>query len=129
MTTMMFSALVRSALPPLRSASSHTPSPSSFACLHNNYARSSLSCWFNNNIIRTPLFLMSGIIREKSCLQTNKSAAKRFIVRGNGRIKRGKAGRSHNTGHKGRKRINRLAASAPITEKAIEERMRRIIRA
>lgn len=87
MTTMMFSALVRSALPPLRSASSNTPSPSSFACLHNNYARSSLSCWFNNNI-RTPLFLMSGIIREKSCLQTNKSAAKRFIVRGNGRIKR-----------------------------------------
>ncbi|KAL7431782.1 hypothetical protein ACHAXH_003027 [Discostella pseudostelligera] len=126
MTTMIFSALVRSALPPLRSVSSHTPS--SFACLHNNYARSSLSCWFNNNI-RSPLFLMSGIIREKSCLQTNKSAAKRFIVRGNGRIKRGKAGRSHNTGHKGRKRINRLAASAPITEKAIEERMRRIIRA
>ena len=40
-----------------------------------------------------------------------------------------KAGRSHNTGHKGRKRVNNLAASAPIKEQAIEERMRRIIRA
>jgi len=40
---------------------------------------------------------------------------------------RGKAGRSHNTGHKGRKRVNNLAAAAPITEKKIEERMRVII--
>ena len=31
---------------------------------------------------------MSGGVREKSCLKTNKSASKRFIVRGNGRIKR-----------------------------------------
>mmetsp|Transcript_30685 Transcript_30685/g.61809 ORF Transcript_30685/g.61809 Transcript_30685/m.61809 type:complete len:121 (-) Transcript_30685:73-435(-) len=65
----------------------------------------------------------------KACLRTNKSAAKRFIVRGGGRIKRGHGGRSHNTGHKGRKRINRLAASAPIYEKSIENRMRRLIRA
>ena len=81
-TTMMFSALIRSALPPLRSASSHTPS---FAARSIDYGRTSLSYWFNN--IRSPLVLMNGI-REKSCLQTNKSAAKRFIVRGNGRIKR-----------------------------------------
>ena len=40
---------------------------------------------------------------------------------------RGKAGRSHNTGHKGRKRVNNLAAAAPIKEKKIEERMRLII--
>ncbi|KAL7532736.1 hypothetical protein ACHAXR_005761 [Thalassiosira sp. AJA248-18] len=72
---------------------------------------------------------MGGGIREKGCLKTNKSAAKRFIVKGKGRIKRGKAGRSHNTGHKGRKRVNRLAESAPISEKKIEERMRLIIRA
>ncbi|KAL7539368.1 hypothetical protein ACHAWF_006387 [Thalassiosira exigua] len=73
--------------------------------------------------------LMIGGLREKSCLKTNKSAAKRFIVRGNGRIKRGRAGRSHNTGHKGRKRVNRLATSTGIREKAIEDRMRVLIRA
>ncbi|KAL7466558.1 hypothetical protein ACHAXS_006854 [Conticribra weissflogii] len=76
--------------------------------------------------------LISGIDRGfagKACLKTNKSAAKRFIVRGGGRIKRGHGGRSHNTGHKGRKRVNRLAASAPIYEKSIENRMRRLIRA
>eukprot|EP00985_Skeletonema_marinoi_P020920 scaffold12561_cov62-Skeletonema_marinoi.AAC.1 len=65
----------------------------------------------------------------KALLRTNKSAAKRFRVRGNARIKRNKAGRSHNTGHKGRKRINNLAASAPINGKKIEDRMRRLIRA
>jgi len=42
-------------------------------------------------------------------------------------ILRGKAGRSHNTGHKGQKRLNRLATSAPIRGKKIEERMRRLI--
>ena len=65
----------------------------------------------------------------KALLRTNKSAAKRFRVKGNDRIKRNKAGRSHNTGHKGRKRINSLAASAPINGKKIEDRMRRLIRA
>lgn len=40
---------------------------------------------------------------------------------------RGKAGRSHNTGHKGQKRLNRLATSAPIRGKKIEQRMRRLI--
>eukprot|EP00986_Skeletonema_menzelii_P019265 scaffold27390_cov154-Skeletonema_menzelii.AAC.1 len=65
----------------------------------------------------------------KALLRTNKSAAKRFRVKGNDRIKRNKAGRSHNTGHKGRKRINNLAASAPINGKKIEDRMRRLIRA
>ncbi|KAL7480953.1 hypothetical protein ACHAW6_006635 [Cyclotella cf. meneghiniana] len=48
---------------------------------------------------------------------------------GNGRIKRNKAGKRHNTGHKGRARVNRLSASAPITEKSIEKRMRRLIAA
>ncbi len=42
-------------------------------------------------------------------------------------IPRGKAGRRHNTGHKGRKRVNKLAESAPIKGKKIEERMRLII--
>jgi len=35
-----------------------------------------------------PSSLMVGSIREKACLSKNKSAAKRFIVRGGGRIKR-----------------------------------------
>mmetsp|Transcript_38745 Transcript_38745/g.93249 ORF Transcript_38745/g.93249 Transcript_38745/m.93249 type:complete len:110 (+) Transcript_38745:68-397(+) len=108
----MFGAFLQSALPSLRSLGNP-----------RNFARSPVG-------LKTepPLFLMGGL-REKSCLKTNKSAAKRFIVRGGGRVKRGKAGRSHNTGHKGRKRINNLAASAPITEKKIEDRMRRLIRA
>ena len=43
---------------------------------------------------------------------------------------RGKGGRSHNTGHKGRKRINQLAASTDVLgTKAIENRMRILIRA
>jgi ribosomal protein L35 len=42
---------------------------------------------------------------------------------------RNKAGKRHNTGHKGRARVNRLSASAPITEKSIEKRMRRLIAA
>ena len=44
-------------------------------------------------------------------------------------IYRGKAGKRHNTGHKGRARVNRLAQGAPITEKSIETRMRRLIAA
>ncbi|KAL7512584.1 hypothetical protein ACHAXN_010708 [Cyclotella atomus] len=46
---------------------------------------------------------------------------------GNGRIKRKKAGKRHNTGHKGRSRVNRLAQGAPISEKSIENRMRVLI--
>ena len=146
----MFGALLRSALPSMRSLSVKCPS---FLC---DYGRNA-ACFRS----KSPLSLMGAVLREKSCLKTNKSAAKRFIVRGNGRIKRwefipafnssiqirsfatspliicltfakmlrGKGGRSHNTGHKGRKRVNQLAASAPISEKAIEERMRRLIRA
>ncbi|KAL3810176.1 hypothetical protein ACHAXA_001597 [Cyclostephanos tholiformis] len=114
----MFGALLRSALPSMTSLSVKCPS---FLC---DYGRNA-ACFRS----KSPLSLMGAVLREKSCLKTNKSAAKRFIVRGNGRIKRGKGGRSHNTGHKGRKRVNQLAASAPISEKAIEERMRRLIRA
>lgn len=40
---------------------------------------------------------------------------------------RKKAGKRHNTGHKGRARVNRLAQSAPISEKKIENRMRVLI--
>ncbi|KAL3794212.1 hypothetical protein ACHAW5_000176 [Stephanodiscus triporus] len=116
----MFGAMLRSALPPLGSIFVRGPS-----CGSRNGCAWSVMCFRTES----PLSLMGGALREKSCLKTNKSAAKRFIVRGNGRIKRGKGGRSHNTGHKGRKRVNQLAASAPITEKAIEERMRRLIRA
>lgn len=40
---------------------------------------------------------------------------------------RKKAGKRHNTGHKGRSRVNRLAQGAPISEKSIENRMRVLI--
>ena len=38
---------------------------------------------------------------------------------------RGKAGRSHNTGHKGRKRVNNLAASTGIKGKKIDHLLKR----
>lgn len=62
--------------------------------------------------------------RSKSCLKTNKSAAKRFRVQGNGKLKRNHAGASHNTGFKSRSRNNRLRQSGPITEPKIEKRMK-----
>lgn len=37
---------------------------------------------------KSSLLLSCGGVREKSCLKTNKSASKRFIVRGSGSIKR-----------------------------------------
>ena len=121
----MFSALFRSASSRLMWSSriissirNITPSSSFQQLLIKPSTTSSL---FNNITERG--------LAGKALLKTNKSAAKRFRVRGNDRIKRNKAGRSHNTGHKGRKRINQLAASAPIKGKGIEDRMRRLIRA
>ena len=88
---------------------------------------------FSRRMVPSPSSILTNItergIAGKALLRTNKSAAKRFRVKGNDGIKRNKAGRSHNTGHKGRKRINSLAASAPINGKKIEDRMRRLIRA
>jgi hypothetical protein len=75
----MFGALLRSTLPSLRSISAKGPSFGSLS----NYPRSAM-CFRTES----PLSLMGSVLREKSCLKTNKSAAKRFIVRGNGRIKR-----------------------------------------
>ena len=64
---------------------------------------------------------------NKSCLKTNKSAAKRFRVRGSGSIKRNKAGMSHNTGYKSNTRKRRLSSSDGVQGKKIELRMRRLI--
>ena len=64
---------------------------------------------------------------NKSCLKTNKSAAKRFRVRGSGSVKRNKAGMSHNTGYKNNTRKRRLASSGGVNGKSIELRMRRLI--
>ena len=85
----MFNALRNTLLPSLRSISS---------CglvgrggITNHFTRiSSLMSNFKTSINynKSPLSLMSGGVREKSCLKTNKSASKRFIVRGKGRIKR-----------------------------------------
>eukprot|EP01082_Thalassiosira_pseudonana_P004887 g4131.t1 g4131 contig15:409984-410503(-) len=121
----MFSVLSRSVLPVLRSF----PSTLSFA------SKPSFNFGFGGLLgrglllsrVQPPLVLLGE--RGKCCLKTNKSAAKRFRVRGNGRLRRNKAGRSHNTGHKGRKRVNNLAATAPVKELGIENRMRRLIRA
>jgi hypothetical protein len=55
-------------------------------------ARNAMMCLrTTTNTLPPPLYpssLMVGSIREKACLNKNKSAAKRFIVRGGGRIKR-----------------------------------------
>jgi len=59
--------------------------------------------------------------------KTNKSAAKRFKVMANGRIKRGSEGRSHNTGHKSKKRKNNLATTKGISGKKIEDRIRHML--
>eukprot|EP00978_Attheya_sp_CCMP212_P029643 scaffold105990_cov50-Attheya_sp.AAC.1 len=64
---------------------------------------------------------------SKSCIKTNRSAAKRFRIRGSGSIKRNKAGRQHNTGYKTRGRSNRLGQSAGVKGKEIEKRMRRLV--
>jgi large subunit ribosomal protein L35 len=80
----------------------------------------------------TPTQLTAMLYRfmgNKSCLKTNKSAAKRFRVRGSGSIKRNKAGMSHNTGYKSNARKRRLASSGGVSGKSIELRMRRLIRA
>ena len=77
---MLFSGALRRAVPSsLRSLSSP---PYSLGRLCTNFGRS-----FGIRM-ESPLALMGGGLREKSCLKTNKSAAKRFIVRGKGRIKR-----------------------------------------
>ena len=70
---------------------------------------------------------MCRFMGNKSCLKTNKSAAKRFRVRGSGSIKRNKAGMSHNTGYKSNTRKRRLSASDGVKGKSIELRMRRLI--
>lgn len=41
-------------------------------------------------------------------IKTNKTASKKLKVMGSGRIKRAKAGASHNTGKKARKRLRGL---------------------
>mmetsp|Transcript_30866 Transcript_30866/g.50994 ORF Transcript_30866/g.50994 Transcript_30866/m.50994 type:complete len:103 (+) Transcript_30866:61-369(+) len=71
---------------------------------------------------------MTTFWRGKCGIKTNKSAAKRFGIRGNGSLKRNHAGASHNTGYKSRSRKNRLRQSGPIKEPKIEKRMQRLVR-
>ena len=75
----------------------------------------------------TPTTMLCRFMGNKSCLKTNKSAAKRFRVRGSGSVKRNKAGMSHNTGYKNNTRKRRLASSGGVNGKSIELRMRRLI--
>ncbi|CAB9528535.1 expressed unknown protein [Seminavis robusta] len=67
------------------------------------------------------------VCRWKHSFKTNRSAYKRFRVRGDGSLKRNKAGKSHNTGHKGRRRVTNLSQSTGIMEPKIEKRMRMLI--
>ena len=77
--------------------------------------------------LNSPTLMMCRFMGNKSCLKTNKSAAKRFRVRGYGSIKRNKAGMSHNTGYKSNTRKRRLSSSDGVRGKSIELRMRRLI--
>ena len=85
-----------------------------------------------NSVLGTPTnptatAMLCRFMGNKSCLKTNKSAAKRFRVRGSGSVKRNKAGMSHNTGYKNNARKRRLASSGGVNGKSIELRMRRLI--
>lgn len=59
-------------------------------------------------------------------LKTNRSAAKRFRLTKNGKIKRGRAGRGHLLSGKSRKRKRRLGKSA-IVKPADVRRLRRLL--
>ena len=79
-------------------------------------------------VVNSPtMMICARFMGNKSCLKTNKSAAKRFRVRGSGSIKRNKAGMSHNTGYKSNTRKRRLSSSDGVRGKSIELRMRRLI--
>mmetsp|Transcript_11298 Transcript_11298/g.14751 ORF Transcript_11298/g.14751 Transcript_11298/m.14751 type:complete len:100 (-) Transcript_11298:500-799(-) len=62
-------------------------------------------------------------------IKTNKAVAKRFRIKGNGDLKRRRAGKSHNSGHKTRQRVNRLGTSTGVKGKEIEKRLRRMLNA
>lgn len=74
----------------------------------------------------SPYHLLSQL-RFKGGVKTNSGCKKRFRVRGSGSIKRGKSGKSHNTGYKTRQRCNRLGSSTGIEGKKIEQRVRKLL--
>mmetsp|Transcript_18885 Transcript_18885/g.22559 ORF Transcript_18885/g.22559 Transcript_18885/m.22559 type:complete len:102 (+) Transcript_18885:127-432(+) len=83
---------------------------------------------------KMPVTITSGTNKTQSCfmgtkalIKTNKSAAKRFRVRGSGSIKRYRGGRQHNTGFKSRTKNNQLGESTGIKEAKIEKRIRRLL--
>jgi len=57
-------------------------------------------------------------------MKTHKGIAKRFKVRGNGSLRRTKAGRQHNTGPKPRRRINKLGLGGTVKTKAIDRKLK-----
>jgi ribosomal protein L35 len=73
------------------------------------------------------ILLLNRFMGIKRNLKANTSAGKRFRVKGNGSLKRNKAGMSHNTGHKSSGRKSRLSSSGPIVEKKIEQNMKKLI--
>jgi large subunit ribosomal protein L35 len=59
-------------------------------------------------------------------MKTNRAAAKRFKVTGTGRIRRGKAGKSHLMRGKSSRRLRRLEKN-DMVDKADEKRIARLI--
>jgi len=116
----------------------HKRNPSSlFAGSFTSRIISSMTLLSSSSIKHTSLLSLSSLslsshhllsqVRFKSGVKTHSGSKKRFRVRGSGSIKRGKSGKSHNTGYKHRQRANRLGSSTGITGKKIEQRVRKLL--
>mmetsp|Transcript_2369 Transcript_2369/g.2859 ORF Transcript_2369/g.2859 Transcript_2369/m.2859 type:complete len:108 (+) Transcript_2369:45-368(+) len=77
----------------------------------------------NNSILDS----FGGITTWRSKMKSNRSAAKRFRIRGNGKLVRNQQGAQHNTGYRSRNRNNRVRQSTGIKNKKLERKMKRLI--
>mmetsp|Transcript_6306 Transcript_6306/g.8211 ORF Transcript_6306/g.8211 Transcript_6306/m.8211 type:complete len:181 (-) Transcript_6306:70-612(-) len=66
-------------------------------------------------------------IRCKNTLRSNKACKKRFLVRGDGSLKRYKAGHAHNTGKKTKARKNNLGRSGTFKVKKEHDKIKRCL--
>lgn len=85
----------------------------------------------NQVLVQTPKFMDNNVFIRSFVagnIKTNKSVAKRFRLKGNGQLKRMKAGKSHNSGYKKRGVCNRLRTSTGIKGSGIEKRIRKMLR-
>jgi len=96
--------------------------------LINGFRRLFLSCPIPIQRFSYPQLQLNVRTFAKGSMKTNKSAAKRFRVKGNGDLKRQRSGKGHNTGYLTRSRKNRLSTSTEINGKKIEKNMKRVLR-